>query len=148
MHTPCWTGSTFPILFGKWWSAVTVCFSPDTLDFWLFVFKKRKRSVCTKLSWQNMHRKLCSCKIVVWYAWCRFHLKCFSFIIKIYFTCSTVFTCYYFPPSLFIFVSCRLHFKIATTNIIKKSPAVILLLLRTQRVYVYYIKMNNDGGKE
>ena len=25
-----------------------------------------------------MHRKLCSCKIVVWYAWCRFHLKCFS----------------------------------------------------------------------
>ena len=52
-----------------------------------------------------------SYKIVVWYAWCRFHLKCFSFIIKIYFTCSTVFTCYYFPPSSFIFVSCRLQFK-------------------------------------
>ena len=73
--------------------------------------KKKKRSVCTKLSCPNMHRKLCSYKIVVWYAWCRFHLKCFSFIIKIYFTCSTVFTCYDFPPSLFIFVSCRLHFK-------------------------------------
>ena len=78
LHTPCWTRSTFPILFSKWCSAGTVYFHPDTLDFWLLVFKKTKRSVCTKLSWQNMHRKLCSCKIVVWYAWCRFHLKCFS----------------------------------------------------------------------
>ena len=53
-----------------------------------------------------------SYKIVVWYAWCRFHLKCFSFIIKIYFTYRTVFTCcYYFPAPSFIFVSCRLHFK-------------------------------------
>ena len=24
----------------------------------------------------------CSYKIVVWYAWCRFHLQCFSFIIN------------------------------------------------------------------
>ena len=29
-----------------------------------------------------MHRKLCSYKIVVWYAWCRFHLKCFSLLLK------------------------------------------------------------------
>ena len=74
-------------------------------------FLKEKKNRLHQTLVPKYAQERCSYKIVVWYAWCRFHLKCFSFIIKIYFTCSTVFTCYDFPPSLFIFVSCRLHFK-------------------------------------
>ena len=83
LHTPCWTRSTFPILFSKWCSAGTVYFHSDTLDFWLFVFKKRRRSVCTKLSCPVMYRKRCSCKIVVWYVWCRFHLKRYFILLLV-----------------------------------------------------------------
>ena len=51
------------------------------------------------------------CSYKLWYGMRgRFHLKCFSYI-KIYFACMHCIYLLLLSPSLFIFVSCRLHFK-------------------------------------
>ena len=109
LHTLCWTGSALPILYGKWCSAGTFLFRYPGLLVICFQKEKKKRlhqTLVPKYAQEALWLQNYGMVFMV-----SFPLEAFLFYIKNYFTCRTVFTCYYFPPSSFIFVSYRLHFK-------------------------------------